>query len=335
MTYEELVEFVYDAVMMHSVDTHTEGQWVRMRCPECEERGKYKGATFGANVVDGRWHCFRCGVRGKCAALVRDYGAVEAIAPRPEAPQLPSSFVSLQDALKDDPNDFVARQVMDYLLGRGFEEHAIYESMTGFARRGFYRGRAIIPVWTWGNIQSGFVGRRVDGFNDPFNHDEKPISFADLWEQKYIYPKGLSRDDFYLAEDLRLKTEEPALIVEGCLDALAYWPDAVATLAKPTHTQLRLIAEHAERPLVVALDHDARRESVRAAADLRRLRPDLRVGCIGWRGTRRVSAARRSGETLVRSIDAVSDVGGMAGLREILRAAALKSLEVDTVVEVE
>ena len=63
-------------------------------------------------------------------------------------------------------------------------------------------------------------------------------------------------------------TDEPALVVEGPFDALAYWPQAVAVLGKPTEPQM-LTLLRAVRPVVVVLDGDAWQEAEMLAWRLR------------------------------------------------------------------
>jgi DNA primase len=56
------------------------------------------------------------------------------------------------------------------------------------------------------------------------------------------------------------ETDEPLLVVEGMFDALPYIGSAVALLGKPSDIQVRMLAE-SRRPLVIALDGDAIRDS--------------------------------------------------------------------------
>jgi DNA primase len=87
----------------------------------------------------------------------------------------------------------------------------------------------------------------------------------------YCYPRGMNRDGLlYNAPALQEQTARPCYIVEGSLDALALWPDAVAVLGKPLKSQLRILAA-AKRPLVVALDGDAWNEGQALAWTLQSL----------------------------------------------------------------
>jgi DNA primase len=64
------------------------------------------------------------------------------------------------------------------------------------------------------------------------------------------------------------ETDTPAIIVEGVFDAIAFWPDAVAVLGKPTPAQVYALAS-ARRPIAVVLDGDAWEEGEMLALKLR------------------------------------------------------------------
>ena len=64
-----------------------------------------------------------------------------------------------------------------------------------------------------------------------------------------------------------VETDEPVMVVEGCFDALPYWPDAAALLGKPGEAQVRSLLE-AKRPVVVVLDGDSWEEGMMLSMDL-------------------------------------------------------------------
>jgi hypothetical protein len=292
MTPEDLNAFVYDEVTTQRVTARSEGEWLRMPCPVCEERGKVGGDVFGINVRTGYYHCFRCAVRGTCRALADDTMTLVAVEQtQKDKPGLPEGFLPLEGN-EERPE---AQAVIAYLVHeRGFSVTALKEAMVGFvgATR-YYSGRAIIPVWSWDNWCCGFSARFVSGCDNPV---------------KYLYPKGMDRDDIYLAEELKRETDEPILVVEGVLDALAYWPNAVACLGKPTGSQLQNIAANTRRPVVVAMDRDAPREAKAARAVLRR------------------NTRHPVGLVTFSEGSHVSDIGALAANPDITRAAAWKAV---------
>jgi DNA primase len=88
-------------------------------------------------------------------------------------------------------------------------------------------------------------------------------------ELPYLYGKGLQRrETLYNAAALNVQTDKPVMVVEGVLDALALWPDAVAVLGKPSEPQIWALAD-AARPVAVVLDGDAWSEGEALAMTLR------------------------------------------------------------------
>ncbi len=120
---------------------------------------------------------------------------------------------------------------------------------------------------------------------------------------------GKSTSDYF--ELVRLDPSYRIVHRQGVLDALAYWPNAVACLGKPTPDQLGLVASALRRPIVIALDKDARRESMKAAAELRRM-TEFPVGMFDWQRNHRL------GENF-------SDIGSMVRNPHLIRERAASS----------
>lgn len=90
----------------------------------------------------------------------------------------------------------------------------------------------------------GWVGRSLD----------------DNAKLRYIYPEGMERGEYLFNEAALSRADShPLLVVEGCFDALPYFPQACAVLGKPSAGHIRKLRE-SSRELVVALDGDAVRE---------------------------------------------------------------------------
>ena len=226
--------------------------WVRSRCPFCVERtGKEdRRGAFSFNTVSGWCLCFKCGLKGRvegfenapivAAEEEREFG--------PDAFKPPESFVELAG---DD--SFTLQPARDYLTGRGVPEAIWKQAHVGACWKGRYAGRVVFPILAAGEWL-GFISRL---------HRK-----AEPGEASYLYPEWLKRKNtLYNFEALHVVTDEPVIVVEGALDALAYWPDSVAVLGKPSQEQTFMLAD-THRPVAVVMDGDAWAEGMELSLKL-------------------------------------------------------------------
>lgn len=233
------------------------GSWWRSDCPFCIDRvGKPdKDKCLSVHSVGGGFKCFRCGVRGRVELpdgyttqpVVREPDADRSIKP-------PEGFVEVsspaaQGSLSLEP-------ALAYLRSRNLLEEVWEEAHIGACVSGLYAGRVVVPVLaednaTWLGFSSRIWTKNCD----------KRLKYRNAtgeWKSTTIYnPNALTED-----------TDEHCYIVEGCFDALALWPDAVAVLGDATDTQVAMLAK-ARRPLVVVLDGDAWQKGWSLAMKLR------------------------------------------------------------------
>lgn len=231
--------------------------WYRANCPVCISRrgSPDKRLSWGYSAETGWWHCFRCGASGSLTAVVPHSKVIrkrEAVIT--EVP-LPPEFRMLEIAdSSDDPFARLdaATGPTDFLAMRGIPLGLARTIGTGACFSGRYRNRVIFPVRSHGRTL-GFVARS-------FRRGKTQIP--------YLYPEGMSRGSVLFNQDaLGERTSIPVLVVEGVLDALPYWPDAVACLGKPSEEQVRMLLR-ARRPVVMCLDGDAWRLGFRVASRL-------------------------------------------------------------------
>lgn len=200
--------------------------------------------SLSFNIQSAWYQCWRCGTKGKLREIpehllleVRDLPDNEI---RPMA--LPSECYHLAG-----DRSVSLRGARKYLRKRGISEDVwrevgIMGCTDGWLDKSYFGRRIIIPIrlQTPGPVV-GFISR----------------DWTNKQNLRYKYPKGMPRGKFlFNQEALFVETEEPLLIVEGALDALPYWPNAVACLGKPSEEQRQLMLQ-ATRPLVVTLDGDA------------------------------------------------------------------------------
>jgi hypothetical protein len=238
------------------------GQYRRGTCQACELRtGKPdRRGSFSFNTANGFYQCFKCGLVGR----VQGYDSEDF---EPDAPEErpvmrpPEGFYELcrgdgRTAMALDP-------AREYLRSRGLADETLWEEAhLGACTSGWFRSRVVVPVLSPDDEWLGFVAR--------------------AWTKKadvpYLYPKGMARRDILYNHKALLVGDAaarlgagdlaPVFVVEGVMDALALWPDAVAVLGKPTDPQILALADSA-RPIAVCLDGDAWNEGEDLAMRLR------------------------------------------------------------------
>jgi hypothetical protein len=167
---------------------------------------------------------------------------------RPTLP-LPEGFIAL--GAEPGLSALVCTPARNYLTQRGVHETIWREANIGAVVHGYYGRRIIVPVMT-GQKCYGWVAR----------------SWGNA-DRKYLYPKGMKRSLIMFNQDaLYVDTTDPIFVVEGVFDALKHWPDAVAVLGKPAKQHLTLLLE-SSRPIAVALDADARADSIALTMQLK------------------------------------------------------------------
>ena len=254
--------------------------------------------SLGMNTATGGFVCHKCQVRGKLPEDLLDLVPYEAMDPGEKPEDITITMPEGFYPLFEEPG--VSAQFLDpyrgYILGRAISEQSGFDVQIGAVTGGWYAGRVVIPHWDWANDKLvGWVARTVFGGGD------KP---------KYLYPKGMHRDLMWGEDALQRETDEPALIVEGCFDALPYWPEAIACLGKPRLSHIPAILA-AKRPVAIVLDGDAWEEGWALAMKLNFMAQaaelTVRVGCVrlasgedpgalaeGGRGAELMARARES-----------------------------------------
>lgn len=271
---------------------------MRAVCPFCILR---KGTpdkrwSWGHHPESGKWHCFRCGAWGTFGEGRggKDYKPpkIDDVLP-PEAlldcERMPETFALLRDHEADEDDVWGSvtdpfAPVRDFLSRRGVAPETIERVGIGAVLNGCQRQD---PSCTNGDpcLSCRFRKRVIVPIRDAT--DDHLIGYVGrLWKNgwlNYLYPPGMPRGQaLFNHAAVHVETSTPLLVVEGVFDALPYWPHAVACLGKPTEDQIESIAQ-AARPVVMALDGDAWRESRAWAMLLARYKhphPNFRVGFV-------------------------------------------------------
>lgn len=234
--------------------------YIRAACPICpyvigtEDRH----AALSVNANNGWYRCWRCGSKGRISGY--GYGDEGSDSEADSPITLPEGYYSLEDSRCE--GSLLAQQVRDYLARRLVTPEAAREAEIGFTVRGRYSHRIIVPVVDGDGSLVGWVGRSLD----------------DNAKLRYIYPEGMERGEYLFNEAALSRTDShPLLVVEGCFDALPYFPQACAVLGKPSAGHIRKLRE-SPRKLVVALDGDAAREGYALMLQLQMMGKDN----VGW-----------------------------------------------------
>ncbi|KKK69902.1 hypothetical protein LCGC14_2929360, partial [marine sediment metagenome] len=140
-----------------------------------------------------------------------------------------------------------------YLKGRGLADERVWdEASIGCVLTGKWANRVVVPVISPAGEWWGWVSRLWSReASDPYRT-----------APGMVLGGGMFNDAALMVE-----TDDPVMVVEGCFDALPYWPDAVAALGKPKQLQVTSLME-SKRPVAVCLDGDAWEEGMMLAARL-------------------------------------------------------------------
>jgi hypothetical protein len=245
-----------DDAVLNAVSGRRTGHtgWVRGNCPWCVLDGgkEDRRQSLSLHAQSGGWHCHRCRESGRLREVPDDLAsrAPEDRAAQTVIAELPEGYMPLWE--ETAWNSIACQPAIDYLLDtRRLDPELIPAARIGVCLRGFYANRLVVPIDGSDGKLAGWVSRTWKKAGD------------------YRYMPGMQRASLlYNSRALRVRTDEPALAVEGVFDAFPYWPDGVAVLGKPSEGQVaELVA--ARRPVAVVLDGDAWREGGGLALRLR------------------------------------------------------------------
>ena len=222
------------------------GRNVRAVCPVCRMKGH---STRKKNLNYDRstnvWFCYRCHAHGflqhgRSSTKFEPYGLAA-----PELVGPPADWAELYAV-----NSIACQKAKEYAVNkRKLNPIHIAQARLGTVTTRFppdkgeqdWRNRLIVPVLSVENEWLGYVGRDITGKSD----------------LPYMYVRGMLRGKLlYNQRALYEPSQTPIYIVEGTLDAVYLWPNAVALLGMWTDDQIDLLVE-TERPLIVLLDGDA------------------------------------------------------------------------------
>lgn len=218
--------------------------WVRADCPFCPGKvGREGKRKLNYNTATGGYICLRCHSKGWAGSEDQHHVRIWDVNEAPAEIAPPEGYYPL-----------------------GYGPGATAEV---FAPAREYAARRIPPsMWTDLGIGATVTGYHAHRIVIPvLDRDERTWLgwVARTWlptaARKYLYPEGMRTSQIlYNSSALEAFTDAPILVVEGVLDAIHLWPDAVAAFGKPGERHLEML--HASpRPVCFVLDGDAWEEA--------------------------------------------------------------------------
>jgi len=240
-------------------------------CPKCNHHKK----KLSINVEKGAWHCWVCEYRGSnLGRLVKRFGS---FLQRQEWEALETSLdpeCSFEDILNnlngqkqeekkislELPGEFISlcnkgvplssREPLLYLKSRGVTKSDILKWKIGYASKGEYAGRVIVPSFDEGGELNYFVSRAYTKKQWP----------------PYKSP-AISKDIIY--NELYVDFKNDLVLVEGVFDAFVC-ENSVPLLGSTLSENSKLFSKIVEMDttIYIALDPDAERKAMRLIKSL-------------------------------------------------------------------
>ena len=232
---------------------------VAFHCPFCNHHKK----KLEVNVSSQRWHCWVCNASGrkiailarklkvdrlKISKLIQLTNDIDHLPSRTttDTPvvSLPSEFRPLWHFDKGSPE---YRNAVFYLRNRNIDIYDILKYRIGYADKGVYSGKIIIPSFDANGNLNYFVSRAY------YKEDL----------QKHRNP-NISKD--IIGFELHVNWNMPIVLVEGAFDAIAIKRNAIPLFGKTiSNTLKKRIVERNVKSIYICLDNDAKKQAIEAA----------------------------------------------------------------------
>ena len=252
------------------------GKEISLNCHWCSPKDYKKKLTI--NAKSGLFHCWKCNEKGNFYKFNKAYGrstedlknflvGTEFSGNRSSIENETQVSIAYPDYFKflseSSPKSLLAGPYFDYLFARGVAISDIDYYNIGFCEVGKFFRRIIVPVYKNDTLVS-YIARTIT--------DAKP---------KVLTPPSLPGThgikDYVYNLDRAADTKE-LRIGEGVFDAIALGVSGIALFGKEaTKKQLADIINRKPRRVLVCLDGDALKYSIKLARQLMLQCPDVRV----------------------------------------------------------
>lgn len=188
--------------------------------------------SWGINKITGVYHCFTCGASGNLITLICKLKKISAkqsinylyqkIGIKQDiiinVKNIKSKIKKLNQPIKKNQSLKIPvtskailypETIRDfyygflYFEGRNINKETLVKYDISFCRKGFYKNRAIIPIYDENNNRISFEARDITG----------------MAEKKVLYPKGVSIKQTLFNLNIA-KQQNEVIIVEGIMDTL-------------------------------------------------------------------------------------------------------------------
>tara|TARA_Y100001937_G_scaffold34423_1_gene49121 strand:+ start:572 stop:1498 length:927 start_codon:yes stop_codon:yes gene_type:complete len=229
---------------------------VAFHCPFCNHHKK----KLEVNVRTQYWHCWICNASGrkisilgrklnldrqKISKIIQLTNDVDHL-PRKtstntEVLNLPKEFRPLWHFDKGSPE---YRNAVFYLRNRDIHIQDILKYRIGYADKGLYSGKIIIPSFDANGNLNYFVSRAY--YNEDLQKHRNPNTSKDI-----------------IGFELHINWNEPIVLVEGAFDAIAIKRNAIPLFGKTiSNTLKKRIVERNVKTIYICLDKDAKKQAL-------------------------------------------------------------------------
>lgn len=217
---------------------------IRYNCPFCEKRRGKKDDDYKLyfNITNGKWHCFKCGARGRSSVvdLSNDHVYNDLV-----------NLFESNNIDNDDESDnmfYISNKKIkegtvahNYLISRGINEDLIEYYDLRFGIDEFF-GRIIVP-----NIVYGKEGIWTDMYSARSYINQTP---------KYKNPSNAKKHNSVFNLH-RIKEGGICYVVEGAITAICAGKEACATYGcSPSEEQITMIANKNFEEIYCVYDND-------------------------------------------------------------------------------
>jgi DNA primase len=259
----EVILGLISDVIGEPVKSFTTKHQYAYNCPLCDE-GENKG-NLEVSLTKHLYHCWSCGdesekTHGPLGKLFDVFGTkkqkrlYDLVKPDnlkvndiyyPKL-RLPEGFVTFEDS---HPLHIPRKEAYNYLLDRGITDDMIKKYNIGYTIKGDFAYRIIIPSYDKDGVLNYFLGRS--------------------WVKRKIKYKNANapKDEIIFNEHL-INWSEDIYLTEGVFDSI-FLPNPIPLLGKHLSNKLfTLLYEKAEKNIILCLDGDAYKDSLRLYNEL-------------------------------------------------------------------